>query len=215
MAVDHHKDAYYACKLSLAYLKIHGWWDSAKTRFPAFLRSWVDTFFICRYENASHVPPGWWSSRRTDRLKGQSQASLFDKAMDFFDLDALSDRIQDFTESYTSEDAGDLLETVFLATLIIAFVAVYRRRRRNRGRQQVADAQLGAGARRGVAFREIAMPKIHRQQRRFHQLTRHRTAQRKERRTIHPRETMDDVRVHLCAACRMSQSETCAMQVRG
>ena len=139
LAYAYNSDAFYACKLSLAYLRIHTWWDNVRPSFPSQLRSWVDVLFTCKYENWTHVPSGWWSSRRVDRLKSPEAASIFEKLMDLFDLDVISDALGEIMAAFSSEDLGDLLETIFLAGLIILFIAVYRRRQRNRNQRQVIE----------------------------------------------------------------------------
>ena len=139
LAYAHNQDAFYAVKLALAYLKVHSWWDHRRMIFPRLVRSWMDAAFVSKYQNATHVPPGWWSSRQADRLKTPGKESLLEKVMDVIDLDVASDILQDFMDALTSEDLGDLMESLFLAGLIIVFIAVYRRRRRHRNPRRVTS----------------------------------------------------------------------------
>eukprot|EP00210_Caulerpa_lentillifera_P007515 g7181.t1 len=142
LAGSYNADAFYAAFLASTYLTVHEWWETIKDHVPGSLANRIEVLFTCKYAEESQVPPGWWSSRMSDQSMDPGQRSLFGKFMDILDIDGLSEILGAAFDMYASDDLGDILESMFLAALIIVFLLVYRRRQMNRGRQQGNQADV-------------------------------------------------------------------------
>lgn len=136
LAAAYNSDAFYAAFFAVFYLRLQEFWESIRSFVPDVVVQWIDVLFTCKYSEAARVPPGWWSGRREDELRDPGQRSTLSKIMEVLDIDTLSEMLGAAFDVYTSEDLGDLLESIFLAVLIIVFLLVYRRRNVNRGGQR-------------------------------------------------------------------------------